>query len=609
MLKDPESVALQIYLASVTVFGQHGQSQRTEFSVPLLSLGQDVIARVAFDSWEDADIRGKERPFFLAFITGGQTNDLLGPHLDINIFDYLNQLKTKETNFVAKEIWTVLSERVLTNVPVESIDNKDLSYETYSIKDALQDLKTAHEAWDKTQDRNQLWTAIRVANKLENIDDNAAGQAFNLVGTIFLAGKNYHEAKEAFEQATSAFGRARLFNDSGQSSALAGKCAFYLANLDEAIEFLQGGVLWVKGEDKLASINFDMASALHAKERFEESYVYFEKAITAATGVDPHIAAEYSATYASRLMSHADSVRNKNLTLSQDLIRRSATQRVSAARLLSKSGNPREAASSLILAGNALLSLKDIREGCDKLREAADLFIEANDYSSAARALYNGARNIKDPKSSDELLSRAINLLKEHETEQNYHTLGLLFFEKGKIETKRQQIVKSILSFEQSSEFLTQAQIKGIELFSIYIQLANNHFKLESFERAALSFFKAHNSLAEAPRRGNLEDQYQKAFLNGLISLRRASTVYHNAGIVALQNKEEGRALDLFGRSIALLVEWVRKNRLMHEEEVKKTIYERVEALELKLGIFVKAESKYRLNVEISRLKNAMKSF
>ncbi|MHA2290315.1 MAG: hypothetical protein ACXABG_16130, partial [Promethearchaeota archaeon] len=54
---DPESIALQIYLASVTVFGQHGQSQRTEFSVPLLSLGKNILARVAFDAWFDPSIR------------------------------------------------------------------------------------------------------------------------------------------------------------------------------------------------------------------------------------------------------------------------------------------------------------------------------------------------------------------------------------------------------------------------------------------------------------------------------------------------------------------------------------------------------------------------
>ena len=78
---DPESVALQIYLASVTVFGQHGQSQRTEFSVPLLSLGKNILARVAFDAWYDPKIRGEERPFFLAVIANISLNSCIQHHL------------------------------------------------------------------------------------------------------------------------------------------------------------------------------------------------------------------------------------------------------------------------------------------------------------------------------------------------------------------------------------------------------------------------------------------------------------------------------------------------------------------------------------------------
>ncbi|MHA1933332.1 MAG: hypothetical protein ACW96X_12365, partial [Promethearchaeota archaeon] len=89
---DPESIALQIYLASVTVFGQHGQSQRTEFSVPLLSLGKNIVARVAFDAWYDPSLRGEERPFFLAFIMKLETSSLLNTLLDTQIYSYLNQL-------------------------------------------------------------------------------------------------------------------------------------------------------------------------------------------------------------------------------------------------------------------------------------------------------------------------------------------------------------------------------------------------------------------------------------------------------------------------------------------------------------------------------------
>ena len=69
MLEDPSGVALQIYMASVTVFGQMGNTLRTEFSVPLLSLGTNHIVRVAFDSWPDESVRGRVRPFYLAIVT------------------------------------------------------------------------------------------------------------------------------------------------------------------------------------------------------------------------------------------------------------------------------------------------------------------------------------------------------------------------------------------------------------------------------------------------------------------------------------------------------------------------------------------------------------
>ena len=89
MLDDPESVALQVYLASVTVFGQHGQSQRTEFSVPLLSLGDKTYARVAFDSWYDPSLRGNERPFFLAIIGKQELNHIL---MKLMVEDLLSKL-------------------------------------------------------------------------------------------------------------------------------------------------------------------------------------------------------------------------------------------------------------------------------------------------------------------------------------------------------------------------------------------------------------------------------------------------------------------------------------------------------------------------------------
>ena len=109
---DPESIALQIYLASVTVFGQHGQSQRTEFSVPLLSIGKNVIARVAFDAWYDPSLRGEERPFFLAFIMKQETSSLLNTLLDTQIFSYLDQLKEEKSLFISKNTWDQIQKAI-----------------------------------------------------------------------------------------------------------------------------------------------------------------------------------------------------------------------------------------------------------------------------------------------------------------------------------------------------------------------------------------------------------------------------------------------------------------------------------------------------------------
>ncbi|MFX0182193.1 MAG: hypothetical protein ACFE95_03840, partial [Candidatus Hodarchaeota archaeon] len=145
-LTDPESVALQIYLASVTVFGQHGDSQRTEFSVPLLSLGKDVIARVAFDSWPDQALRGKERPFFLAFLSDQSTGNMLTNHFDRYIFDYLDILKEEKSEFSGEFIWEKIVEKF--DIPIEK-DSSTISIEVdseYAIPRALQDLNIATTA-------------------------------------------------------------------------------------------------------------------------------------------------------------------------------------------------------------------------------------------------------------------------------------------------------------------------------------------------------------------------------------------------------------------------------------------------------------------------------
>ncbi|MFX0015770.1 MAG: tetratricopeptide repeat protein [Promethearchaeota archaeon] len=607
-LNDPESVALQIYLASVTVFGQHGHSQRTEFSVPLLSLGQDVKTRVAFDSWPDPSLRGKERPFFLAFLADQATGEMLGDHLDDSIFVYLDILKKEKSDFSAQTVWEKIVESF--HPPENREEFKGITLEEdmeYAIPRALKDLETAKDAWENLKDRSQLWTALRVANRLENIDDKGAGLAFTLVGKIFLMGNSYQEAGEAFEKATNCYTRVRLFEEAGEASYLAGKCAYYLEEYEKAIELIQGAILWIKDPSLIASLNYDMGIVLHEQARYEEANVCFEKAVRLAIEMDKQLAAEYSSTFASRLMYQADKEKEENPAYAFGLIRRSAEQREEASRLLqSTEESPQKAATSLILAVSAYFSLGNKEKGVMLLEKATDLFIEAGDCISAAKSLYDGARMIRDLERSYKLLSRASTLLKERESESRENRLlGLITFEKGKIEEKMNTFSTALNSFDLALQCLTSAKAPVSEIIPVQIQYANTLFILEDFEKAAEMFLSSTKGLSTLP---NASDQKEKTLINALISLRRASTAYHNAAIILLKEEDESRAITKFTHSISLLLDWVEKNPKSNQREVRSVVETRISRLSAKRDLLLLADSKFKLDSMIESLNMVLQT-
>ncbi|UCG90382.1 MAG: hypothetical protein JSU57_01230 [Candidatus Heimdallarchaeota archaeon] len=607
-LNDPESVALQIYLASVTVFGQHGHSQRTEFSVPLLSLGQGVTARVAFDSWPDSSLRGKERPFFLAFMADQATGEMLNSHLNSFIFEYLDILKEESSDFSAQKIWDNIVESLHTLEEEEKFDAISFEVDSdYAIPRALQDLETAKKAWENLKDRNQLWTALRVANRLENVDDKGAGLAFSLVGRIFLTGNSYREAGEAYEKATNCYTRVRLFEKAGEASYFAGKCAYYLQEYEKAIELIQAAILWVKDSSLIASINFDMGIVLHEQSRYEEANACFEKAVKLTAKINQQRAAEYSSIFASRLMFQADQEKEENPAYALGLMRRSAEQREAAASLLQMTQEDlQKAATWLILAVSVYFSLGNKEKGVNLLEEATKLFIETGDYISAGRSIYDGARIIGDQERSYELLSRGENILKDQEGNIRENRLfGLVVFEKAKIEEQMNQFPTALNSFNLSLQCLSKSGAPVSDLIPIQIQYANTLFRIEDFEKAAELFLLGTRGLSTLPSTKMVEAQKKKTLTNALISFRRASTVYHNAAIVALREKDEKRAITLFAHSVSLLIEWAENNR-NNQDEVKKVVMNRVSRLSAKKDLLLLMESKFKLDTIIESLNMAL---
>ncbi len=597
-----------MYLSSVTVFGQHGSSQRTEFSVPLLSLGQNAIARVAFDSWPDLSQRGKERPFFLAFLTDQSAIDLLKPHLDSHIFRYLDLLKEKKTQFLSQDVWNSIIKAYSTSTDKEEETFIINSLETdieYPISGALKDLEIATSAWENLKDRNQLWTALRVANRLEHVDDKVAGEAFSLVGEIFLESNNFQESLEVFEKASDAFSRVRMYDKAGENSWFAGKCAYQKQEYNKAVELLQTAIVLVKDPKKVASINYDMGVVFHEQLKFDQANACFEKAVKLALETSKHNAAVYSSTYASKLHYQYEIEKNSNPTLSMGLLRRSAEQREKTAQYLQMINEGyNEAATSLILAANAYFELDNNKKGINLLERASDLFIEGKEPISAAKSLYDGANRAESPEKSISLLKKALSIIDQKEINTHgYRILGSIYYEKGRIEDKNKQTIAACESFNYSLRNLKKSGVPVANLIPVQIQYANALFRMEDFEASAELFLSGVNGFSTLPPTDNIIQQQNNALNNALISLRRASTIYHNAGIVALRNNDETHSINFFTRSTSLLIDWSEKNTISNHEKITKVLADRITTLSLKDNLLVLAESKYKLNSLIESLK------
>ena len=132
---------------------------------------------------------------------------------------------------------------------------------------------------------------------------------------------------------------------------------------------------------------------------------------------------------------------------------------------------------------------------------------------------------------------------------------------------------------------------------------------MEDFEKAAKFFLAGLEGLSTLPFSENLLKQQKKTQINALISLKRASIIYHNAGIVSLRRNEEEIANEMFSYSISLLIDWIDNNIKENQKEVKKTTGDRLNSLTIKIDLFVQANSKYKLKKLIEKLKMAIESY
>ncbi|MCK4847684.1 MAG: hypothetical protein KAT16_01525, partial [Candidatus Heimdallarchaeota archaeon] len=254
-------------------------------------------------------------------------------------------------------------------------------------------------------------------------------------------------------------------------------------------------------------------------------------------------------------------------------------------------------------------SLGNESKGIGLLEEASSLFMGVENYHSALKTLYDGARTINNSEKSISVLTNAFSLIPEKMYNKRIkRLLGLISFELSQLENQNNQLHTSFKHFNRALVFFTECKAKSIDIIPVLIQLGNNSFKTENFEEALSYFYRAFEFLGELEVTQANSEKKDGSLKNALISWRRASTVYHNAGVVALKKSQERESIEYFTHSVALLIEWVENNLQEAQEQVQNVIVERISKLLQKVDLFLLAESKYKMNAIISDLKSLLES-
>ncbi|MFW9992685.1 MAG: ADP-ribosylation factor-like protein [Candidatus Odinarchaeota archaeon] len=119
ILSDPEKICMNIWMASVTFFGQEKTVSRIELSLPFSSIFLDHVVRVAFDTWEPAENSDNETSCFIAFIMDNRTATKLENYLSIAIWNFLDDFKREKEKFDLHPAWN------RTNIFLQQVSSKE----------------------------------------------------------------------------------------------------------------------------------------------------------------------------------------------------------------------------------------------------------------------------------------------------------------------------------------------------------------------------------------------------------------------------------------------------------------------------------------------------
>lgn len=556
-LADPVSIALQIYLSSVAVFGQHGSTKRIDFTLPLLSISPNHVVNVAFDSWPDSEVRGDERTFYLGFIMNRETEKLISEFLSTNIWKFMDNLKDLKSSFDANSVYVELIENLQINKPVKDIIQTELAdiEPDYTHIQALRDLETSSELWSRYRDPTVISTVLKTINRLKDVDDLATGNAYFLAGTIYFHIGDYEKALEGYNDASNRFKSVDDLQNSAESLFNSAIAAYRLSRYDLAKKNLLISAEFIEDTARKARMYLYLAQTQYRLENYDSSSHSFEVAIeNAIKADDTEFVGQILSVYASKLQERAQTSDQITASLKNTLQNLSAKQRQRAAEYFIKKEMYEDAGTSLVLASKTYQMLELDEEAIETLERASDTFLKGLNYSSGARALIDALalyKNLKDIHFSGfmEITDRIVDIVGNISEKNERNSLLLrVYREKAKsLETNGDYI--------ESRSIYELALIEGKnvdsspELLSLTVAFANFLFQLEDYQIAGDLF---HQSYLIMNNRSS-QAQRQRLLKNSNLSYKRAFTAYLQASNIFLHKKNYNLALELYSNSIRLV--------------------------------------------------------
>ena len=556
---DFSPVALQIYMSSLTVFGQTGKTQKAEFTVPLYTISPSHVVRVAFDGWEDPSVRGEIRTYFLAFIFPNSLTRMLNPYLDTAIWTYMEGLGKERFDYDTEGLYREI-QRVI-QVSTGKYESLDATYagslESYSIQDAISDLRNASAIWTRLQDgsssnfeRDWLQTRMlseKVAKKLQTVDFEGAGEAYFLLASAEAKVGRHQEAYEAFSRAADCFRQAvpPKLSKAGEALFNAAVSSFQNKDYGLAREALLTAVDWVKDVERLAELNFYLARSLHELQVFDKANSCFESSIAKAIEVDAYtLAIHASSAYADSLESQSKLRARTSESYAHSLLEVAGSQRARAAELLEIMGSLVDAGIALQMALRSYLGAKNYKKAIEFAIQAAELFERGKSFKHTTRAYIDAARlahRLDDISAALEYSGKAIRLIrKQYEVEKDNQDpiLGKALREQARALEKKNRLPEAIQSYQDAISNLTDSTESQTDLGSVQLALANLFYQIEFYTKAADLFVNASENIEGK--------QSELSFSNAYICFKMASQASRQAGNIALMNGKESEAVIQF---------------------------------------------------------------